>query len=107
MIANGSKGEMQGPHGPILLGLVANRFMEVKGKEHIELYKIRENSICDMFICGKCKGGLINRHNVLSPNISQVPLDLAVVNCPVRDCKPFSHKEATGRTWTDHWQPKH
>lgn len=90
VIANGSKGNMITPKGPTLNAISVNRFTQIKGKENLKLYKMKEDSIHCMFICDKCKDCVAIQHGFLSPNIFVAPADVSTIKAT----KPIIHEDA-------------
>ena len=59
---NAGTGKMLGSTGPSLNCIVGNSFTDIKGKEHLKLYKTRKDTYVTMFVAECCKACVAMPH---------------------------------------------
>lgn len=77
MFANGAPviTPMPAKQGPVLNAMVGNRFIEIKGKDYLQPYKVRESGTTIMVVCKECKSCIFTQNAKLEPNVVDIEVE--------------------------------
>ena len=98
---------MPTPQGPSINALCGNSFVEVKGKEHLETFKVREGAPATLVCCKECKSCLFVQHKGVEPHVVIVNVEQTNLTTKRSQNSPLSEELATLRTFTCDWDKKY
>ena len=94
---NAGTGKMLGSTGPSHNCIVGNSFTEVKGTEHLKLYKTRKDTFVTMYVAECCKACVAMPHEKQEGLVFIAPADV----CIIKSTSEISHEATEARMWTD------
>ena len=98
---------MPTPQGPAINALCGNSILEVKGKEYLEAFKVRDSAKGVMVCCKECKSCVFTQHKGLAPNLIIVSVEQTHLIGKRSQTSPLGEELCQLRTFTCDWDKKY